>query len=158
MTASWRLDGADVATQQIRIAEFPDHPVCAATSPTTDDLIALLLHDRAYDPEGDDGGPALVLKGCYRPDGVLLVWIADQCTHSQMSQHLTGTHAANLDEFYVLVRPDYEVDIEARNFDDRQQADLCALMASIDRRTLRSRLGRFRHRPSPRSDGVARYR
>lgn len=147
-----------MATRHVRIAEFPDHPVFTALSPTTDDLIELLLHDRAYDPEGDEGEPALIIKGCYRPDGALLMWVADQCTHSQMAQHLTGSQVANLDEFYVLIRPDYEVEVEARNFDDRERADLRTLMASIDRRTLRSRLGRFRRRPSPRHDSVAKYR
>lgn len=147
-----------MATEHIRIQEFADHPVLAAISPMTDDLIELLAHPQAYDPEGDDGEPALVIKGCFRPDGRMLVWIADQCTHSQMSQHLIGDRAPDLREFYILVRPSYESELEARNFDWKATPELARLFGSIDRATLRTRLGRFRRRPSPRDTGARAYR
>lgn len=147
-----------MSTEHIHIRKFSGHPVFAATSPTLDDLLELLAHPQAYDPEGDEGEPALVIKGCFRPDGRFIMWVADQCTHSQMSDHLLGNRTVDLRAFHMLVLPSYGVVHEERDFDIRDTPDLERLIASLDRATLRSRLGRFEKRASPRDCGIGAYR
>jgi hypothetical protein len=141
----------------VRLKEFPDHPVDAAVMPDLEDILDLLAHPAAYDPEGDDGEPALILKGCVRPDRRAMIWVADQCTHSQMAEHLSPGALGMTGEFYILVRPDMEAEFVERETHPAQDG-IRRMVADMDRAATRSRLGRFPRPVSPRRTGVAAFR
>lgn len=117
--------------------------ILAATSPSLDDLIHLLAHPEALDLEEHNGRPAYVLRGCVRNRTEILVWIAYQCTHSHMSNHLTGSHEPTMPEFLLIIKPRYDIEMVPRNFHLDTYPDLRLLVEQLDRKTLRTRLGPF---------------
>jgi len=117
--------------------------ILAAASPSQDDLIHLLAHPEAWDPEGHNGQPGYVLRGCIRNRTDTLVWVAYQCTHSHMSNHLTGSNEPTMPEFLLIVKPRHDIEMVPRNFHPDTYPNLRLLVQQLNRKTLRTRLGPF---------------
>lgn len=60
-----------------------------------------------------------------------------------MSNHLTGSQTPTMDEFLIIVKAGHEVELKGQNFEAATNPNLAALVAPLDRATLRSRLGSF---------------